>query len=289
MIQVSIIVVNYNSAQWVKTCIQSIYDWTKEIDFELILVDNNSTEREIESIKDQFLEVKYIQLDNNIGFGQACNKAVSLAQGEFLFFLNPDTKLINNSLKYFINYWEFNCLTEKISCLGGLLINEFGMNIHSYGYFPVKNRVLIEKVKSNFRKIFNKKTKGKVNVQGFKNGSFLVEYVTGANLFVSKKNFDLVNGFDPDFFLYFEETDFQFRLNEIGLKSRIIEGPIIVHHQGLSSKKNLKLINDYYLKSMMIYFKKHSNYISFITFKIIWYILDFKTFFQRRLNTKQNP
>ena len=103
---VSIIIVNYNTKKLIKNCINSIYKHTKDVDFEIIVSDNGSVDGSVEMIKSEFPNVILIENNANLGFGAANNRGLKIAKGKYIFYLNSDTVLLNNAVKYFFDYWE---------------------------------------------------------------------------------------------------------------------------------------------------------------------------------------
>lgn len=229
---VSIIIVNYNTKELLKNCLISVFKHTKDVTFEVIISDNGSSDDSIQMIKNEFKNIILIENNKNIGFGAANNKGTKIAKGKYIFFLNSDTILENNAVKLFFDYWEYH-QNEHIGALGANLLDSEHKTIHSYGIFPNYQSNLKELVKmmiTNFvLSIFylfhisiNKFVKP--HYSSFYLGE--VDYITGADLFV--KN-DLYAQFDESFFLYFEETDLQKKLSNAKLKRLIIDGPKILH------------------------------------------------------------
>jgi GT2 family glycosyltransferase len=133
---VSIIIVNYNTKELIHNCLASIYEQTKDISFEVIISDNGSTDGSVEMVKNEFPYVKLVANNENIGFGAANNRALKIANGKYIFYLNSDTVLLNNAVKIFFDYWENTEEKEKIGALGTNLIDADGKIIHSWGMFP---------------------------------------------------------------------------------------------------------------------------------------------------------
>lgn len=111
---VSVIIVNYNTKELTKNCLASIFEKTKNIDFEVIVSDNGSTDGSIEMIKSDFPQVVLIENNVNLGFGKANNIAAKIAKGKYLLFLNSDTILLNNAVKEFFD----RAVDEKNKILG---------------------------------------------------------------------------------------------------------------------------------------------------------------------------
>ena len=100
-LDVSVRIVNYNTKDVIHNCLKSIYEHTKEITFEVIVSDNGSNDGSIEMIKLYFPQVVLIENNSNLGFGAANNRGFSLAKGKYIFYLNSDTMLNNNTVKFF--------------------------------------------------------------------------------------------------------------------------------------------------------------------------------------------
>ena len=130
---VSIIIVNYNTYDVTKNCIESIFQYTHNIDFEVILVDNNSKD-ESYSIFSKDNRIIYLYQETNWGFGKANNIGYKQAKGKYLFLLNSDTLFKSNAVKEFYDFME-SC-SSNIACIGTILKDLNNNNIHSYGNFP---------------------------------------------------------------------------------------------------------------------------------------------------------
>ncbi|MBQ5646678.1 MAG: glycosyltransferase family 2 protein [Treponema sp.] len=282
---VSIIIVNYNTKDLIKNCIDSIYKHTKAVEFEIIVSDNGSTDGSIEIIKREFPNVILIENNENLGFGKANNRGLKIAKGKYIFYLNSDTVLLNNAVKYFFDYWETSPEKEEIGALGSNLLDVDGKVIHSYGKFLSINheiyttlKVLLNISKFTILKVLFNKPIPKCISTCIEEKKYIgtVDYITGADLFL-KNSQD--SEFDESFFMYCEETDLQYKISEKGLKRIIIEKPNIIHLCGASSsdKKEIDRIRyfttfssiQYYL-SRLIYFKnRRENKIKIFFLKLL--------------------
>lgn len=242
LMDVSIIIVNYNTCILTRNCLKSVFEQTKDIDFEVIVSDNGSKDGSVEMVKTEFPQVILIENDANLGFGAANNRGLKIANGKYIFYLNSDTILLNNAVKIFFDYWENSTEKDKIGALGGNLLNEKGNIIHSYGRFPrawkeivmFLRKYSITRIKFllNILNINYKKNIKKDEV-AFKKSKYIgdVEYITGADLFLENKESSF---FDERYFLYYEETNLEWYLKERGLRRIIIDGPRIIHLAGKS-------------------------------------------------------
>ena len=270
--KVSIILVNYNTKEMTKACIDSIFEKTEGIGFEVILVDNDSHDGSQEVFAND-RRITFVEAGGNIGFGRANNMGLTKATGEYIFFLNTDTLLVNNAVKLFYDFCESN-KDQKIGGVGCLLQNVDGQRIHSFAPFPTLGRELrdffIAPIYKKFRWAYHRYDTTRDDT---KKDWFYVDYATGADLFVSRKVIDEYGGFDPDFFMYFEETEMQHRWSRAGYPSTIIKTPKIIHLEGGSVKIGQLKFNHrqflFGLRSKNLYFKKTQGLISYILYRII--------------------
>lgn len=260
---VSIIIVNYNTNNLLKDCIYSINEKTVGLDYEIIVVDNNSIEKPDLMLNSNFPNVIYIQSGDNIGFGRANNLGVKYAKGKYLFFLNSDTILVNNPIKILFDFMEEETSYNIGVCGGNLFTKDMQPNYsYSLTYPSLKQLFLY---KTTLFKLLKQETFNNHNV------SKDVAIIVGADLFIRSDVFKLVNGFDENYFMYVEETDLQFRIMKEGYK--MVSNPIakIIHYQGVSSTNFFKLKNEYL--GYKIFFSKFKSKIQFSLYRFLEIIL----------------
>lgn len=267
---VSIILVNYNTKELTQACIDSIFDKTRGLSFEVILIDNDSQDGSQELFsKDE--RIKFIESGANLGFGKANNLGLKHSSGEFIFFLNTDTLLVNNAIEQLHSWLSKNRCSLNVAAVGCLLQNKDGERIHSHAKFPNAWQNFKSIWTDHICKRFGKEPSSKLDTGVDERGDFFeVDYVTGADLFVHRDVLNQYGAFDPDFFMYYEESEMQFRWNRNGYKNFILRGPQIIHLEG-GSQKNIscnKLKRD--LKSRLIYFKKTMSRFSYIVFRLLY-------------------
>lgn len=261
---VSVIIVNYNTLALTRQCVDSIFEKTSGLDFEVIVVDNGSTDgsREYFSQDDR---IRYVYSVENLGFGRANNLGETCAKGEFLFFLNSDTYFLNNALLYFMTYVK-SCKMSRLGFVGTLLKDVDG-KINGYGDdFPS----IMKSLKMAAHICWPPKKS-----VSFSATPFMIDYVLGADLFVRKELFDELNGFDEDFFMYYEESDLQCRSHKKGFCNFIIDSPNIVHLEG-KSISNLGVAHSKRMmveRSHLLYHRKHYSKIKFDLFLLLYFVL----------------
>lgn len=248
---VSIIYVNYNSSNLIANSIKSIIELTKGISYEIIVVDNNSHQKDKDNLKTYCAtnKIKLIESDTNLGFGKGNNLGAKYATGEYLFFLNPDTYLINNAIAELFNFAK----THNILTCGA---NLFSNNLQpTLSYW-----MLMPSIADELTALFaNLPLKIRYRNSHEHNKTSIpkeVAFITGADLMIQHKLFNQINGFDESFFMYFEETDLQYKIKKLGHKIYNLPSAKIVHleSQTLSSRtQKLKLFFEsrkkFYLKN----------------------------------------
>jgi len=266
--EVSIIIVNYNTKELTNNCINSILSWTHEIDYEIILVDNASTDGSKEFFENRN-DIVYIYNDQNLGFGNANNVGYERSEGKYILLLNSDTYLLNNAI---YEFWKFAESCEvKIACIGCVLYDK-NLNVNaSEGQFLTIKRVIKSSIKRynlNADKIINKK-----NI--YKNTVFpkKVEAIIGADLFIKRQIIDSYGLFDTNIFMYCEEIDLQKRYLEAGYVSVLIDTPKIVHLEGQSSNNYSARRNILFTNGVFYFLKKHSNNFNYLLFRMIYLLL----------------
>lgn len=268
---VSVIIVNYNTRQMTCDCLHSIRMHTKDINYEVIVVDNASTDGSVEHIKTHFDGIRVISSDRNLGFGKANNKGALEARGKYLFFLNSDTLLLNNAIHFFYNYMERN---KEVGAVGGILLNEQGQVSFSYNRFPSPRT----EIKYVLNKLFRRPT-----IPTLPSQPVSVDFISGADLFIPKVIFERLNGFDPEFFMYYEEVDLQKRMELLGLKRIILPGVRIIHLEGGSFASKRLTFSRFLLaqKSFNRYIAKHYRGGAKLGFRTLMGILRLTLFFNR--------
>ena len=290
-IEVSVIIVNYNTVDLLSECIKSIYEQTEDVVFEIIVVDNNSDDGSEGIVNENFPNVVFIQSGCNLGFGGANNLGIERSKGIYIFMLNPDTLLLNNALKVFLDFYRNNeSILNVVGAVGGELLQIDGRTRnHSSQSFPkmvdeFKTIVNLLFLKVINRPLFMVESEAILSeLEAFKE----VDYVTGADLFISKDLILEFGCFDSKFFMYFEETDLQRRLVNAGYRNYLIRGTKIKHYEGGSFDNGISGNRKYMLdQSRFYYFRKHKYFYAYLFFRMLYFLVTLPLIFDFRLSLK---
>ena len=223
---VSIIIVNYNTKELISNCIQSIYERTSAIDFEIIVVDNASVDGSQQMIIENFPTIKLIELTENIGFGRANNEGIKIASGKNIFFLNPDTILLNNAIKILSEFLDEN--GDIGACGGNLYTKDLKPNFSYKPFFPT----LVPELNLLSGNLIYLIFVGKNYEFNYSGKPIEVAYITGADMMITRKCLSVTGSFDPDFFMYYEETELSLRIKKSGYKIFSVPEAQIIHFEG---------------------------------------------------------
>lgn len=251
-IDVSIIIVNYNTLELTRNTIESIFEKTNGVKYEIILVDNASIDGSVEFFRNNYKDkIIFIRNNENLGFGKANNKGIERSKGKYVFLLNSDTLLINNAIKTLFDYMEEN---KECGICGANLYTIDLKPTHSYLKTLPNITFEISYYFNYFKKIYKKLLNKR---DDFNYSKFPVEvgYITGADMFIRKKILEKIGMFDIDFFMYSEETELTYRVKKEGYKVISVPQAKIIHLEGKSSKVSLKKLS-LFLEGKYCYYYK---------------------------------
>ena len=222
----SIIIVNYNTLDLTKQCIDSVIKNTSDVLYEIIVVDNDSSDGSKEYLSER-RDIKFIESGENLGFGRANNLGFKQSTGRYLLMLNSDTIVENDILTRMVRI--FDKQPEDVACLGSILVHGDYSPCFSHGFF------------ATWRKRYDcaNKEKDPTAIKGYQQD---VEYVSGADLFVRRWVAEKYGLFDPDFFMYYEDMEICFRYKKNGLRSVVVDEKGIVHLDGGSHRSSYRKI-----------------------------------------------
>jgi Predicted glycosyltransferases len=270
-VDVSIIIINYDLAREIENCLHSLLQAVKSTDtlsYEIIIVDNNSPNKDLKQLENKIYQenIHFYYLENNLGFGKGCNYGFTKASGKYICFLNPDTIIKENIFPRMIE------LIEKYESIGIIAPQQqvrapffdysagFSPNIffEIVGLFGIG--VFFEGFIVHLYSKFRKKE------------YLSVHWILGACIFIKSELFRIIDRFDKDYFMFFEELDLCKRVSNRGLKIAYVPS-LAIHHVGSVSGKR-----DYYLytirtySSKYIYLSKHFSFLYKTIMRLLLYL-----------------
>jgi GT2 family glycosyltransferase len=243
----SVIIVNWNTRDLLLNCIRSVYETVQGIEFEIWVVDNGSTDKSQQAVKAAFPQVHLIENTQNRGFAAANNQALKQMAGRYALLLNSDAALTERAAERLLAFME-STPTAGMAC--GQLLNPDGTLQNSIANFPtlltlISNETLL-------RILFPERFPSKRRSYA---GPIPVESGIGACLMIRKTAMEMVGIFDENFFFFFEETDWAYRMRQANWRIFFVPSARIIHAQGKSAGNSVASRILFY-RSRYIYLKK---------------------------------
>lgn len=249
---ISIIIVNYNVCREVDNCLQSIYSLLKNIDIEVIVVDNNSPQRDILDLENKYPKAVFKFLNENLGFGKANNYGINLSKGKFVLLLNPDTVIVEDFISPIIAYIENK---NNIGACGPMLLydnlsfqNSFGNTMGAF--YDIAEALMFINL---YRKLFYLYKKKDID----RGNAFKVGWLSAACILIKAEVIKSVKGFNENYFLNYEDIDLCRRVEKLGYLNYYFPAYKCIHLDHSSQKKDFeKLVFSRY-QSRKIYASTH--------------------------------
>lgn len=260
MIDISVIIVNYNVKELLEQCINSIFPASQDLNVEIIVVDNNSFDGSIEYLRSKFPDhprLKFIESPVNLGFAKANNLGALEASGEYLLILNPDTILQEDTLERSLQFYRSTPGIGAMTCK--LILPDGKLDLACRRSFPTPS-VAVYRILGLSRIFPKSKTFGKYNLTYLdENSTYEVDAIVGAFMLIKKDVYEKVKGFDEDYFMYGEDLDLCFRIKKEGYKIFYYPDTSIIHYKGESTKKSsISYVNNFY-GAMQVFVRKNLN------------------------------
>lgn len=254
MLDVTIIIVSYNTVDLTLACLRSVITETKDLEYEIIVVDNASTDNSASLIAIDFPQVKILASKDNLGFARANNLAAQEAKGQRLLLLNPDTVILNRSIEAIMKFAD---TTPKSGIWGGRAYFSDGQkNVTCWNDmtpWSVTCRAIGLTWLFPNSKLFNPES---IHKWDNLESAIEVDIIVGCFLLINKELWNQLKGFDPNFFMYGDEVDLCLRARKLGARPRITPTASIIHHGGGSEPSSEdKLVK--VLKGQITVIKSH--------------------------------
>ncbi len=260
MVDVSVIIVAWNVRQFLHDCLKSVYEKTRDIDFEVIYVDNASEDGSVEMVQEHFAEARIIENDKNQGFIKANNQGIEVAQGRYVLLLNSDTILLDNAIARTVRFADANPDAAVFGCkvlnpdrtiqrtcfMYPSVLNMFLAATYLYRMFP----------KSRF---FGRE---RMTWWGFDEARE-VETICGCFSLVRKEAIDQVGLMDDRYFVYGDDPDWCYRFKRAGWKIMFTPGGQIIHYGGQTTSQKARAFRLQLEGSKLIFMKLHRGKAAF--------------------------
>lgn len=261
-VDVSVIIVNWNTRDLLAQCLKSVFDTAGDLALELFVVDNASSDGSADMVRERFPQVRLIENSENVGFAKANNQAIRQSRGRYVLLLNPDTEVKPLALEMLVRFMDE---TPLAGAVGGTLVSPDGSMQPSSGPAPTLMRELW--------RLFHM---DRLNAQGCHDlcQDVLkipqeVEVVKGACMLLRREALDQVGLLDEDYFIYTEEVDLCHRLRASGWKVYCVPRAMVVHYGGQSTSQVQRTMFLHLYRSKILFFRKHHGRLSAQLYKLI--------------------
>ena len=252
MIDLSIVIVNWNTSNLTIQCLASIYESDPSLEFEIIVVDNGSTDGSVKTITEHFPTTRVITNEQNLGFAKANNQGIKMGKGRYFLLLNSDTILKPKSLDMLVHYADENL---GVGVVGPKLLNLDGTLQESWSAFP-----------SLWSEITGQPVRKRRPI-GDHPYAYEVDSILGACMLVRDDVIRSIGMLDEDYFMYSEEVDWCFRIQRGGWQIHYYPASEIFHIGGASASMNsLRQLSLLY-KNKILFFTKNYGYLMAISLR----------------------
>jgi GT2 family glycosyltransferase len=245
----SVIIVNWNTKNLLCQCLDSLNQVAKKVEMEIFVVDNGSMDGSGEVVRKRFPGVKLVENQMNLGFAKANNQALRLSKEKYVLLLNPDTQIKRGAIEEMILFMNAH---PEVGVVGGQLLNSDGSKQNSIANFPSLATELLNK--SLLRWLFPENFPGKEKSYL---GPIEVDSVIGACMMVKREAMEQVGLLDEDYFLFLEETDWCCRMKKAGWKIYHVPQAEIFHFQGRSAETKKERAKIEYYRSRYHFFRRN--------------------------------
>ena len=228
----SIIIVSWNTRDLLLECLRSIYDTAGDLDLEIIVVDNASSDGSLAAVRERFSQSRVVANSGNVGFVRANNQALSLCHGRYVLLLNSDAQVLPGSLEQTVQFMEEH---PAAGVAGVRLLNPDGSFQASFTCFPTLWREFL--ILSGFGRWLIRPTFPSYGPEIEEGAQRIQGYVEGAYLMARREAVDRVGGMDERIFMYAEDVDWCYRFHQAGWEVWYLPQAPVVHYGGQSSKQ----------------------------------------------------
>ncbi|MEW6606573.1 MAG: glycosyltransferase family 2 protein [bacterium] len=267
---ISVIIVNWNTYELLEKCLESIYNQTINVTYEVIVVDNGSTDGSCEMVQVKFPQTILIRNEKNEGFAFACNKGMRQANGHYFLLLNSDTIIVNDAISQIVQYMDEN---QRAGAGGCGLLNPDGSLQPACGWFPTLYSILanfnpIGKLSNLIQKEYKYFPPPFLSYQEHLQEQD-VDWIVGACIIVRREAVEQAGLMDETMFFYAEEWDWCYRIKKNGWHIIYTPNPKIIHIGGGSTVVSLANRVSAILNGQQYFYQKHLGFIKASIIKLM--------------------
>lgn len=274
LMQLSVIIVNYNVKHFLEQCLYSVQKAISGMQGEIIVVDNDSTDKSMEYLAPGFPQVQFVANKENCGFAKACNQGLKAATGKYILFLNPDTIVPEDCFlqcrSFFEEHPDAGAIGVKMVDGGGLFLKESKRSFPS----PMTSMFKLFGLAKLFprSKTFARYYLGHLD----ENETNEIDVLAGAFMMIKKEVLEKVGSFDEVFFMYGEDVDLSYRIQKAGYKNYYFAGSTVIHFKGESTRKGSMNYVRMFYNAMSLFVHKHyggskAGLFNFLIHVAIWF------------------
>lgn len=251
----SILIVNYNTCQLTVDCLRSVFASETEYTYEVILIDNNSKDESVQTIRELFPQVKLIENTENTGFAKANNQGMEVAEGRYMLLLNSDTIIQQDTIQTMVAFMDYNPIIGASGCK--IVLPDGSLDKACKRGFPTPSASFYYAF--GLSKLFPNKPEFNQYQLGYLNPDveYPVDCLVGAFMLVRRETIEQVGGLDETFFMYGEDIDWCYRIKQAGWGIHYYPRTTIIHYKGGSARRRpFKIIYEFH-RAMILFHRKH--------------------------------
>lgn len=261
---VSVIVVNWNLKDHLRSCLESVRNFRGSVSVEIIVIDNGSTDGSIEMMEREFADAKLVRNRSNLGFARASNEGMAAAAGRYLFLFNNDARLFEGALPRLVEFMDRH---PDVGLCGPRVSNPDGtLQVRSKGFYPSIPRALGQFFVPGFLR--------RQQPLGFYEARDLnvtrdIDWLSGCALMARREAVEDVGLLDDEVFMYLEDVDWCYRMRQAGWKVVYVPQGEVLHYGGVSMKKQKGKVVGSHAASLVAFYKKYHGQTSSLIFKLL--------------------
>lgn len=254
-VELSVIIVNFNVKHFLEQCLYSVRNALRQTTGEIIVVDNNSTDQSLDYLQPKFPDVQFIANTENTGFAKACNQGLAHSRGRYVLFLNPDTLVPEDCFTHCLAFFSRHPRAGGIGC----------KMLDGSGRFLKESKRAFPAPLTSMYKLFGLAALFPRSAHFARyhlghlpeNSDNEVDVLAGAFMLIPREVLEKTGGFDERFFMYGEDVDLSYRIQQAGYKNYYVAGAPIIHFKGESTRKGSMNYVRMFYTAMSLFVRKH--------------------------------